>query len=120
MNHVEVLGALERHAELADVGSERLRDGRVAAQRAFRRGHQLRVGLGIAARKERHVVPASHQLGAEKIIVLLREPETRRAFGRAGQEQVRRQFLLPRLVRDDLHTMRRALSSKDGATRSAA
>ena len=57
---------------------------------------------------------------AQKIVVLLREPETRRAFGKAGQERVRQQFLLLRLVRDDLRAMHRAITGTDGVTRPAA
>lgn len=39
---------------------------------------------------------------AAGILDLLEQPETRVAFGSAGQEHVRRHFLLPRLVRDEL------------------
>jgi trehalose synthase len=39
---------------------------------------------------------------AERVLELLDRPGLRAAFGRAGQERVRREFLLPRLVRDEL------------------
>ena len=39
---------------------------------------------------------------AERIVHLLAHAGERAAFGRAGREHVRRRFLLPRLVRDEL------------------
>jgi len=50
---------------------------------------------------------------AEKVLDLIREPGVRDAFGRAGRERVRQQFLLPRLVRDELALIQEALG--DGA-----
>jgi trehalose synthase len=46
---------------------------------------------------------------AERIIELLRHPGERGAFGRAGREHVRRQFLLPRLVRDELRLIKQLI-----------
>ncbi len=43
---------------------------------------------------------------AERVIELLRQPGERGAFGRAGREHVRRNFLLPRLVRDELRLIK--------------
>lgn len=39
---------------------------------------------------------------ARKVLELLEDSEERKAFGKAGQEAVRREFLLPRLMRDEL------------------
>ncbi len=39
---------------------------------------------------------------ASKILYLLHHPGERGAFGRAGQERIRKDFLMPRLVRDEL------------------
>jgi trehalose synthase len=47
---------------------------------------------------------------AAKIMALLEDRETRRAFGEAGRQHVREHFLLPRLVRDDLRLVRDVLN----------
>ena len=39
---------------------------------------------------------------AARLLYLLDNPDEAAAFGRAGRERVRSQFLLPRLVRDQL------------------
>jgi len=46
---------------------------------------------------------------AERVIDLLRQPGHRGAFGRAGREHIRRHFLLPRLVRDELRLIKHLL-----------
>jgi trehalose synthase len=43
---------------------------------------------------------------AERIVCLLRHPGERGSFGRAGREHVRKNFLLPRLVRDELRLIK--------------
>ncbi|MDR4467595.1 MAG: glycosyltransferase [Nitrospira sp.] len=43
---------------------------------------------------------------AERIVHLLRHPGERGSFGRAGREHVRKNFLLPRLVRDELRLLK--------------
>jgi trehalose synthase len=43
---------------------------------------------------------------AERTVHLLKHPGVRGALGRAGREHVRRQFLIPRLVRDELRLIR--------------
>jgi trehalose synthase len=47
---------------------------------------------------------------AKQALKLLDGPEERRAFGKAGQEKVRREFLLPRLIRDELKLIKEVLS----------
>lgn len=42
----------------------------------------------------------------EHIVHLLRHPGERGSFGRAGREHVRKNFLLPRLVRDELRLVK--------------
>jgi len=51
---------------------------------------------------------------AERVLHLITNPGVRAAFGRAGRERVRQEFLLPRLVRDELALIRDTLS--DGAS----
>jgi trehalose synthase len=43
---------------------------------------------------------------AERIVHLLRHPGERGSLGRAGREHVRKNFLLPRLVRDELRLVK--------------
>lgn len=53
---------------------------------------------------ERFLVADVEQCAAQ-VSYLLDNPAEAAAFGRAGREQVRRNFLLPRLVRDELKLM---------------
>ncbi|MFQ5827692.1 MAG: glycosyltransferase [Candidatus Methylomirabilia bacterium] len=46
---------------------------------------------------------------AERVVQLLNRPGERGAFGRAGRERVREEFLIPRLVRDELRLIRDVL-----------
>ena len=48
---------------------------------------------------------------AQRIVHLLQRPGERGAFGRAGCEHIRRHFLLPRMVRDELRLIRKILRS---------
>jgi trehalose synthase len=43
---------------------------------------------------------------AERVLDLLKRPGERGEFGRAGREHVRKHFLLPRLVRDELRRIK--------------
>jgi trehalose synthase len=47
---------------------------------------------------------------ANKVLELLEDAPKRTAFGKAGQEKVRREFLLPRLIRDELKLIKEILS----------
>ncbi len=106
---------------------------------AFQRGadvilqKSLREGFGLvvseALWKERPIVaggvggipmqfPAGYEANlvdgvercAERALSLLDHPEDAAAFGRAGKEKVRGEFLLPRLVRDELRLWRDVLA----------
>jgi trehalose synthase len=46
---------------------------------------------------------------ASRVLKLLRQSGERDAFGRAGREHVRRHFLLPRLVRDELRLIKQLI-----------
>ena len=46
---------------------------------------------------------------AEKVTQLLRDGDLRQAYGEAGHQHVRRHFLLPHLVRDDLRLIAETL-----------
>ena len=46
---------------------------------------------------------------AERVLELLENSEQREAFGKAGQEKVREEFLLPRLIRDELKLIKELL-----------
>jgi trehalose synthase len=46
---------------------------------------------------------------AERIMYLLDHPEVANEFGRAGREHVRRHFLLPHLIRNELRLIERVL-----------
>ncbi len=48
---------------------------------------------------------------AKQALKLLDGAEERRAFGKAGQEKVRKYFLLPRLIRDELKLIKSVLES---------
>jgi trehalose synthase len=50
---------------------------------------------------ERHLVLSVEECAA-RILELLGHPEERAAFGKAGREHIRRHYLLPRLLRDEL------------------
>lgn len=47
---------------------------------------------------------------AKQALRLLEDTEKRKAFGKAGQEKVRKEFLLPRLIRDELKLVKEVLS----------
>lgn len=48
---------------------------------------------------------------AERVLDLLKRPGERGEFGRAGREHVRKHFLLPRLVRDELRLIKHVVQT---------
>ena len=54
---------------------------------------------------------------AARVVELLKHPGARGDLGRAGREQVRRNFLTPRLVRDELQLVRTVLEGGASAPR---
>ncbi len=96
--------------------------------------HSLREGFGLVVSeafwKEKPVVagkaggipmqfPEAYQTNlvnsvegcAERVLDLLKRPGERGAFGRAGREHVRKHFLLPRLVLDELQLIKQVLGA---------
>lgn len=57
---------------------------------------------------DRYLV-GSIEESAERAVELLRDPARRREFGAAAREHVRKGYLLPRLLRDDLRLIRAVL-----------
>jgi trehalose synthase len=49
---------------------------------------------------------------AERLVALLEQPELADAFGAAGKAKVRAEFLLPRLLRDELRLLRDVLTER--------
>ncbi len=60
------------------------------------------IPLQIQDGKDGYLVTTSEQ-AAERIVELLNDPTKATAMGRAGHERVRQNFLLPRLLRDQLN-----------------
>jgi trehalose synthase len=58
---------------------------------------------------ERYLVSSIEECAAG-VVELLHKPGARGEFGRVGREHVRRSFLLPRLIRDDLRVIRSLLT----------
>jgi trehalose synthase len=54
---------------------------------------------------------------AEQVLHLLKHPGERGSFGRAAREHVRKNFLLPRLVRDELRLVKEVLGSETFITK---
>jgi trehalose synthase len=51
---------------------------------------------------------------AERLLFLLDNPQVAADFGRVGREKIRKEFLLPRLVRDELRLIRDVLHGGPG------
>ena len=64
-------------------------------------GHAGGIPLQFPAGYEDYLV-ASVEDCAAKVLFLLEHPEIGQSFGRAGQAKIRTEFLLPRLIRDEM------------------
>jgi trehalose synthase len=60
--------------------------------------------------QERYLV-TTHDESAARLVELLARPERRDTFGAAAREHVRRHYLLPRLLRDELRLFRKVLAA---------
>jgi len=54
---------------------------------------------------QRYLIDTVEECAAQ-VIHLLSHPGERADYGRAGRERIRQQFLLPRLVRDELRLIK--------------
>jgi trehalose synthase len=68
-------------------------------------GHAGGIPLQFPAGYEDYLVDSVEDCAA-KVIFLLEHPRVRESFGRAGQAKIRTEFLLPRLIRDELRLIR--------------
>ena len=100
------------------------RAAEVAVQKSLREGFGLTVsealwkgtpvvggragGIRSEARPRQPALVDSVDECGDRIAELLEDPAARRRHGLAGRERVRREFLIPRLLRDELHLLRRA------------
>jgi trehalose synthase len=58
-----------------------------------------------------HYLVSSIAECADKVLALLRNESERREYGKKGKELIRRKFLTPRLVRDELNLIKSLISS---------
>ncbi len=54
-------------------------------------------------------IDSYHPLVADRVLHLLKRPGERADFGRAGREHVRKHFLFPRMLRDELRLIKELL-----------
>lgn len=63
------------------------------------------IPMQFPAGYDRYLISSPEECAAQ-LLALLQQPDARRAFGEAGREHVRRHFLLPRLLRDELRLIK--------------
>jgi trehalose synthase len=68
-------------------------------------GHAGGIPMQFPAGYENYLVSSVEDCAA-KVISLLEDRSTAEAFGRAGQAKIRAEFLLPRLIRDELRLLK--------------
>jgi trehalose synthase len=68
-------------------------------------GHVGGIPMQFPAGYEHYLVESVEDCAA-KLMVLLQDTKVAESFGRAGQAKIRAEFLLPRLIRDELRLLR--------------
>ena len=71
------------------------------------RGRRPRRGIPLQLGPDSPLLVDSVDECGDRIAELLEDPAARRRHGLAGRERVRREFLIPRLLRDEPHLLRR-------------
>ncbi len=110
------VNAFQRAADLVVQKSLREGFGLVVSEafwkeKAMVAGRAGGIPMQFPAGFERYLVESVEE-SAARTVELLRDPARRREFGAAAREHVRKNYLLPRLLRDDLRVIRAVL---DGA-----
>jgi len=107
------VNAFQRAGDIVIQKSIREGFGLVVSE-AFWKGKPLIAGraggipMQFPAGYERYLVGTVEE-SAARIVELIGDPSRRQAFGQAAREHVRRRFLLPRLLRDELKLMKTVL-----------
>jgi len=69
-------------------------------------GIPLQMGGGLS----RYLVSSTEEC-AEKVVELLKDPGLAAQLGKEGREHIRKNFLMPRLVRDELKLIKRLVAA---------
>jgi trehalose synthase len=107
------VNAFQRASDLVIQKSLREGFGLVVSE-AFWKGKAIVAGraggipMQFPAGYDRYLVGDEDEL-ASRIVELVGDPERRGAFGQTAREHIRKKFLLPRLLRDELLLMRNVL-----------
>ena len=72
-------------------------------------GHAGGIPMQFPPGYENYLVQSAEDCAA-KLILLLEDSQIAEAFGRAGQDKIRAEFLLPRLIRDELRLLKDVVS----------
>jgi trehalose synthase len=109
------VNALQRHADVAVQKSLREGFGLTVSEALWKGtpvvggdagGIPMQIGEGEAG-----ILVQSVEACADAVVTLLRDTALARELGRAGQKRVRRDYLMPRLARDDLALYARTLAT---------
>src|SRR5947207_11510495 len=77
-------------------------------QRPVIAGHAGGIPMQFPAGYENYLVETVEEC-AERVLYLLEHRDTAESFGRAGQAKIRAEFLLPRLIRDELRLIKQVV-----------